>query len=87
MCVCVCVHAHVRSDLTFSFHPLYPSRFLSPSFPLFLPSLDMILDMLRSEDARTAILSYYQESDEPRAVRAAIKESCMTPAGESGLQK
>ena len=57
----------------------------SPS--LSLPSLDMILDMLRSEDARTAILSYYQDSDEPRAVREAIKESCKTSAEESGLQK
>ena len=87
------VHPFRISLVCLSYFPHSPPRLFlfftiflcSPS--LFLPSLDMILDMLRSEDARTAILSYYQDSDEPRAVREAIKESCKTSAEESGLQK
>lgn len=45
--------------------------------PLF-PHADVIIDMLGSEEARAAILSYYQASDEPDAVESAIKEVCST---------
>ena len=41
----------------------------------------MILDMLKSEEARIAILSYYQDSDEPRAVRTAIEDACKVSSG------
>ena len=34
------------------------------------------MDMLGSEEERMAILSYYQESDEPQAVQNAIEEVC-----------
>ena len=48
--------------------------------------LDMIMDMLQSEEARKAILSYYQHSGEPEAVRTAIEESCRTSGGDSRPQ-
>lgn len=44
------------------------------------------MDMLRSEEARTAILSYYQDSDEPDAIKIAIEDACRTPGGDSELQ-
>ena len=37
---------------------------------------DVIMDMLGSEEERMAILSYYQESDEPQAVQNAIEAVC-----------
>ena len=46
---------------------------------------DLILDMLQSEAARTAILSYYQDSEEPAAVRGAIQELCTTSEAESDM--
>ncbi len=46
----------------------------------------MVLDMLQSEEARTAILSYYQDSDEPEAIRTAIEDACKHPGGLSELQ-
>ena len=39
-----------------------------------LYAVDVIMDMLGSENARTAILNYYQNSDEPQAVENAIEE-------------
>ncbi len=46
----------------------------------------MILDMLKSEYARKAILSYYQNSAEPAAIRTAIEDACKNPGGLSDLQ-
>ena len=37
-------------------------------------SVDVIMDMLGSVEARAAILNYYQNSDEPQAVENAIEE-------------
>ena len=41
-----------------------------------MPYLDVIMDMLGSEEERMAILDYYQKSDEPQAVKTAIEEVC-----------
>ena len=38
--------------------------------------LDVIMDMLGSEEERMTILDYYQKSDEPQAVKNAIEEVC-----------
>ena len=35
---------------------------------------DVIMDMLGSEDARTAVLKYYQNTSEPEAVQNAIND-------------
>lgn len=43
----------------------------------------MIMDMLGSEEARTAILSHYQKSDEPEAISEAIEEACRISAASS----
>ena len=37
--------------------------------------LDTILDLFNDEEARTAVLSYYQDTNEPTAIRNAILES------------
>ncbi len=45
---------------------------------LYLNITDAIMDMLGSDEARAAILTYYQKSDEPEAVENAIEEvRCM----------
>ena len=57
------------------------------SLPLTLNHVDMIMDMLQSEEARKSILSYYQNSDEPDAIREAIEEASTTPGELQAKQR
>lgn len=51
--------------------------------PQYVVLSDVILDMLGSDAARTAILSHYKQSDEPRAIRDAIEKACNTSTANS----
>ena len=48
---------------------------------------DVIMDMLGSEEERMAILTFYQESDEPQAVENAIEEVCNSVDEENIQQR